>query len=216
MGAENGTVVSVDLRTGAESTGVSGSASVSDVDISSDGKLIASAALDGTVTLWQTAHVSAVAELTGAVADYSVAFSPNGQLVAAGDSSGTVVLWDVKTKKSVGKPLTGHNGGVVSVAFDPSGHTLLTASTDGQLRLWDVATRKLIGAPLPGSSTGGNAVFFPDGKHVLGTFSTGTGIVWDVDPTDWNTYACRIANRNLTRTEWTDFLPDRPYRRGCP
>ena len=28
-------------------------------------------------------------------------------------------------------------------------------------------------------------------------------------------YACQVAGRDLTREEWNDVLPDRPYERTC-
>jgi WD40 repeat protein len=93
---------------------------------------------------------------------------------------------------------------------------VVSSSDDGKLRLWDVDTRKLIGAPLPGSTVRGSTAFFPDGKHVLGVFDSGTGVVWNIDPGAWKAAACRIAHRELTRTEWSDFLPDRRYRNVCP
>jgi hypothetical protein len=74
----------------------------------------------------------------------------------------------------------------------------------------------LIGVPLPGSSSGGVARFFPDGKHVLGVFPDGTGVVWNVDPAAWKAKACSVANRNLTRPEWKQFLGNRAYRDVCP
>ena len=75
---------------------------------------------------------------------------------------------------------------------------------------------KLVGAPLPGADTGGWGTFTSDGKHVIAAFWSGTGIDWNVDPAAWETQACRIAHRNLTRGEWHDSLPGRGYRRVCP
>src|SRR5207237_873778 len=126
------------------------------------GKLLASASLTGTATLWNVARRTRVRDLPGAVAAYAVRFSPNGKLVAVGDSSGAVVLWDAVSGRRVGEPLVGHGGAVNSLEFDQHGR-LVTASEDGKLRLWDVVTRKLIGAPLPGSTTSGSVSFFPDG-----------------------------------------------------
>ena len=214
IGRADGIDALYDLRTGRETARLSGAGSTTDVDFSPDGKLLASASLTGTATLWNVARRSRVADLPGAVAAFAVRFSPNGKLVAVGDSSGAVVLWDVSSGRRVGEPLVGHGGGVSSVDFDPHGR-LVTSSDDGKLRLWDVATRKLIGAPLPGSNTGGSVNFFPDGRHVLGVFRSGSGVVWNVDPAAWKTQACRVAHRNLTRSEWHDFLPQRGYRAVC-
>jgi WD40 repeat protein len=167
------------------------------------------------VTLWNVARRRKVAELPDVFAAYAVRFSPDGKLVAVVDSSGTVVVWDAASRRRLGQ-LAGNNGGVDSLDFDPSGRTLVTSADDGKLRLWDVGTRALIGAPLPGSTTGGSAHFFPDGKHVLGVFSSGTGIVWNVDPAAWEAKACSVARRNLSRAEWREFLGGRSYRRVCP
>ncbi len=46
-----------------------------------------------------------------------------------------------------------------------------------------------------------------DGMHVAG--ATGDGIVtWDLDPAHWETAACELAGRNLTREEWDRHLGD--------
>jgi len=216
IGQIDGSDVIYDLRTGEQVAHLTSAGSIDSIGFSPDGKLLASASLNGTVTVWDISTKEAVARLTGAVAVFAVTFSPDGRYIAAGDSSGTVVLWDVARGRRAGRALTGHNGGIGSVAFDPSGKTLVSSSNDGKLRLWDVATRKLIGAPLPGAMMGGSTAFFPDGKRVLGVFRSGTGVVWDVDPDAWKAAACRIAHRELTRTEWNDYLPHRPYRHVCP
>jgi WD40 repeat protein/DNA-binding SARP family transcriptional activator len=213
------TVIFVDVRTGKELGRVTAKGSVQDIDFSPDGKLLASADLTGVVHLWNVAHQTDVAALPSAIAAFAVRFSPDGKLVAVGDSSGAVRFWNPLTGKQVGQPLVGGGGSVNSVDFSPDGTILVTGSTDGKLRLWDVGTRKLIGGPLPGAAVANaqtTAAYFSNGKHVLGVFSTGTGVVWNVDPAAWKSAACRVANRELTQAEWQSFLPGRPYRRVCP
>jgi WD40 repeat protein/DNA-binding SARP family transcriptional activator len=216
-----------DLRTGRQTAKLGSDFSITDLDFSPDGKLLATASLGGATYIWNVANSDIVSSLSGSgsgVVDSAVRFSDN-RLVAVGDTSGGVVLWKLDpthrfegawAARPVGQPLTGHNGGVASLDFAPNGKTLVTLSHDGKLRLWDVATRKLIGAPLPGSNTGGSVHFFPDGKHVLGVFESGTGIVWSVDPAAWAAKACSIAHRNLTPVEWTEFLGHRRYQNVCP
>jgi WD40 repeat protein len=215
IGRSDGIDALVDLRTGKETAELATAGSADSVDYSPDGRLLASARLTGTTTVWDVARRSSAVELPGAIAAYAVRFSPDGKLVAVGDSSGKVALWDSVSGRPVGQPLIGHGDDVESIDFDPSGKLLVTANGDGQLRLWDVSTRKLIGscrAPTPG----GSVRFFPDGKHVLGVFGSGTGVVWSVDPATWKAKACSVANRELTRAEWAQFLPDRGYRSVCP
>jgi WD40 repeat protein/DNA-binding SARP family transcriptional activator len=219
IGRGDGIDALYDLRSGRQVANLSNFGGVQDIDFSPDGKLLASASLNGTTTIWDIRSQHAVEFLSGqAPADYTVKFSPDGKLVAVGDSSGTVVLSSVATGLPVGAPLAGHNGGVTSLAFDRSGRRIVSLSGDGKLRLWDVASRKLIGAALPGSTTGGSGSveFYPDGRHVLAAFQSGAAVVWNVDPDAWKRRACEVANRNLTRREWSDFLPGRPYRSVCP
>ena len=105
---------------------------------------------------------------------------------------------------------------MLSVTYNRSGTQLLTTSTDGNFRLWDLASERLVGAPLPGSDTSGWGTFFPDGKEVIAVFFSGMAVAWNVDPAAWKAQACRVAHRELTRQEWHDFLPERPYGVVCP
>ena len=227
IGRSDSIVALYDVRTGSQTGKLVGYWSITDLDFSPDGKLLATATLGTTSAfIWDVARQSIVSSLSGAGFSFAVRFSPrDGKLVAVGEISGRVVFWKLDpthrfqgawAARPVGQPLTGHNGGVNSLDFAPRGSTLVTLSDDGKLRLWDVATRKLIGAGLPASNTGGSVQFFPDGKHVLGVFGSGTGIVWSVDPAAWAAKACSIAHRNLTPGEWTEFLGHREYHNVCP
>ena len=46
-------------------------------------------------------------------------------------------------------------------------------------------------------------------------YDTGDAFDWDVSPGRWTDHACAVAGRTLTRQEWTEFLPRRPYRPAC-
>ena len=37
-----------------------------------------------------------------------------------------------------------------------------------------------------------------------------------MDVRTWERFACQVAGRNLTRAEWHDLLPNRPYETVCP
>jgi WD40 repeat protein/DNA-binding SARP family transcriptional activator len=207
-----------DLRTGDRVATLSGTDhQPQDIDFSPDGKLLASGTLAGDTDLWNVATRKFLARLSngtnGQAYDFAVSFSPDGRLLAVGDSSGNVVIWDVAKRRPVGRPLAGQSS-VDAVDFDPTGRTLVTMSDDGNLRLWDVATHKLIGAPIPVSTGGGTAEFFPDGTHVLGDFGT-RGMIWNVDPAAWEALACRVAHRELTHQEWSNFLGQRTYSPVC-
>jgi WD40 repeat protein/DNA-binding SARP family transcriptional activator/energy-coupling factor transporter ATP-binding protein EcfA2 len=190
-------------------------ASLQDLDFSADGRLVAAASLAGDVVIWNVVRRKTVQTIYHGPAIYTLRFAPNGTTIATGDNSGNVDFWDALSGRQLPETLGGDGGPVSSVSFDSTGNRLVTTSDDGNIRLWDLTDDKLIGAPLPGGNGFGRGTFYPDGDHVLAVFPSGTGIVWNVDPASWSAQACRVARRNLTRAEWRDFLPQRPFRPVC-
>ncbi|HEY4614646.1 MAG TPA: hypothetical protein VIG75_04195, partial [Citricoccus sp.] len=83
---------------------------VLDVDVSADGRLIASAGVEKSVRLWDAETDRPVgAPMTGHEgAVHGVAFSPDGRSLATASADETVRLWDVATRTPSGNPLTGH------------------------------------------------------------------------------------------------------------
>jgi WD40 repeat protein len=110
------------------------------------GELLASAASDNTVRLWQPKtleEVHAFQVKEGEVR--SAAISPGRKLVAAGIRYGGVRVWDLETKKEI-VSLIAHSGETWAVAFTPDGKTLASGGGDwnkpGEVRLWDGGTWK--------------------------------------------------------------------------
>ena len=148
---------------------------------------------------------------------YSSHISNDGRTIVTGGQAGPR-LWDIATGNPLGPPLTGLNGLAGSVDMSRDGSTVLGADESGNVVLWDVSTGTAIGGPLPGPGPDDHwlaAYFTPDDRHVFVVSETGSGWVWDVDPSDWEAMACRIAGRSMTLEEWQELLPDRPYHATC-
>ena len=187
---------------------------MNDLDFSSDGSRLVATGLAGDISIWNTHTDRLERRIAHHDALIAIRLSPDGTEIATGDLKGNVDVWDTATGAHV-ETFGGQNGLVMSVTWSPDGRELMTTSSDGRFRLWNVATRKLVGAPLPGGDGGGWGTYFPNGTQIVAAFGSGIGMVWNIDPTAWNRAACRIAHRNLTRAEWRDFLPERPYGRVC-
>jgi dipeptidyl aminopeptidase/acylaminoacyl peptidase len=145
---------------------------------------------------------------------FAVAFSPDGHMLATAGDYPLVRLWDVERGTLV-RTFEQSVGGVSALEFSPDGTTLAISGFDPAASLWDVSTGTQIGPRLVAGSRATMLDLSPDGRHLLTAAANGQGVVWDVDPASWKRRACELANRTLTRKEWDEFLPGRPYQPAC-
>jgi WD40 repeat protein len=132
---------------------------------SPDGTLLASAAADNTVKLWQVATGEVVASLVGQrLGADSAVFSPDGRLLATGGLVGGIWLWDVRTGNRQ-RVLRGPAGEPTrSLAFSPDGRVLVSAGGKNQVGFWDPATGELLRAVQGTGTAVASVVFSRDGQ----------------------------------------------------
>ena len=122
------------------------------VGFSPDGRMLAVASDDGTVSRWDLARLDVPRPLEPFKGHVefatSLAFSPDGHSLASAAGDGTVALWNLADAQRAGDPFERHKDLVSSVAFSADGRTLASASEDSTVILWNVATHEPIGAPL--------------------------------------------------------------------
>jgi WD40 repeat protein len=138
-----------------ESSGTPSAAQLTDspslvqaVSLSPSHTLLAVAAADGTLRLWNVASPSHPAGVGGPLMNYpdsplyTTAISPDGKILAAAGEDKTVSLWNITDPGRpvpLGKPLTGPRSTVYSVAFSPDGQIMAAGSADDTVRLWNLA-----------------------------------------------------------------------------
>jgi WD40 repeat protein len=189
------------------------------IAFSPDGRLLAHSSAASRVSLWdwRNRRVEGPPLETNIQGVWGLSFSPDGRTLAiSGAIERHIELWDVASRRMIGRPLPGHAGNwVFNIVFSPDGRQF--ASSSSELLLWDAAGRDHLAAPLdsPIDNIYGLA-FSPDSKRLLSAGRMGNVALWDVSPDRWELLARQAANRNLTRSEWSYYLGDEPYRPADP
>ena len=157
--------------------------------------LLAVAAADGTLRLWNVARPGRPTPVGGPLVNdlpsplYTTAISPDGTILAAAGADRQVSLWNITDPSRpilFGKPLAGPANTVYSVAFSPSGHLLAAGGADDTVRLWNVANplAPTLLATLHGPAGYVESVAFsPSGKLLAAGSADKTVRLWSVsDP----------------------------------
>jgi eukaryotic-like serine/threonine-protein kinase len=111
---------------------------------SHDGRYLASASWDGTVTLWDSTSAAIIRVFKGHSGRvHKVLFSPDDRRVFSSSDDRTIRIWDVASGQEA-LILSGHSGRVYGLALSQDGNRLVSASGDGTVRIWDAT-------PLPNS-----------------------------------------------------------------
>jgi WD40 repeat protein/class 3 adenylate cyclase len=188
------------------------------VDFSPDGRELAAVGCcspASIIQVWDTASGRLVFSPHVTERESSIAFSPTSAVLAAGTSDGKILLWDANRGTPVQAPIQLAASNVQAIAFAPDGRQLGASLQSGETLLLDLASGQRMGTSFPVAA---GTITAPDftGKGDLLVVGNGTAGDWPTDLTSWERYACQVAGRDMTPTEWANVLPNRPYQHVCP
>ncbi len=152
---------------------------------------------------------------TGAALPVEAAADPTGRYIAVGTTAGTLLFLDATDGHPLAPALQANDGSVQNVSISPNGRYVATAGQPPRLAVWDTQTYRQVAGPLPldVNAIEARARFAPDGRLVV---TSGAVLrAFTIDPEQWLARACREAGRTLTREEFEEVLPGRPYAPAC-
>ena len=209
-GSDDRTARIWDRQTGEEILRLTHDTEVFSTAYSPDGKFVVSGDTKFAI-LWDAQSGKKISQVTHNIFVYAVAFSADGRYIVSGGGR-VVKIWSAPGgEEIVSLP---HDGIVNWVTFSPDGK-YVASGDDFSARVWDAMTGKEIAR-----MTHGNLVktvaFSPDGKYVISGGVDRTARVWLWEPADLISNTCASLPRNLTISEWEQYLEDEPYQVICP
>ncbi len=150
------------------------------VEISNDGKLAVSSAMNKTFLLWDVYNSVLIEHMRGHEnVTMSVCISPDNRLIASGSNDLTIKIWDMESRKVI-STMHGPTQDIYDVEFSPDSRLLAATSKDKSARIYDVAGAELLHILKGHRGIVLEAEFSPDGRFLVTGSADRSIILWDV------------------------------------
>jgi WD40 repeat protein len=146
--------------------------------VTADGKTLVTAAVDGSVRVWDLALGTQRAEFTDTGRSAVVAVARDGRFVLSGEGLRGARLWDLATGKLIHR-FPEHRGEVTAAAISPDGKLLFTGEASGRANVWNAETKELVWSELHHSRKLTAAAFTTDSARLLTASLDNTVGTWE-------------------------------------
>jgi WD40 repeat protein len=153
------------------------SVDMADIDISTDGNMLASGE-----AIWDLGSMQEIHVLErGSPLPAFAAFSPDGSVLALGLFGQQIALWDVRNGRPVYTFDKQEENRTKRIEFSPDGALLAAGVNDGTVRLLDIASGKVVNVfRYSGETDIHDLAFSPDGSYLATGGRLPAVILWDV------------------------------------
>jgi WD40 repeat protein len=146
----------------------------------------------------------------------TVAFSPDGKYLASMDQNGEVGIWTTDDGKKIASIEHDEYVAQAKIHFSPDSSKYLATGFGNKAQIWEVTTGKEVARREHGRGYLWDVTFSPDGKYLATASTDTTSGLWLWRPEDLINEACARLPRNLTPTEWRQYVgEDVPYHATC-
>ncbi len=151
-----------------------------------DGKTMALATMDQTITVWDTATGKQRYRIPGYPGGMNshgmqtLAFAPDGRTLASVESGSAIHLWNLTTGRELRPESEAHHSVVNRVIYSADGRMIASTGRDKSICLWDAVTGRLR-VKLKGHTESVYALAFsPDGTTLASAATDQTVRLWNV------------------------------------
>ncbi|MEM7028677.1 MAG: WD40 repeat domain-containing protein [Chloroflexota bacterium] len=170
---------------------------------------------DGTARIWdaETGDELFVLDKHGAPI-YVVKWQNETNQILTTSADNIIRVWDAETGDEV-VSLEGHADIVSDAEFNATGDQIVSSSYDGTARLWDVATGQTLSVFAGHQGGIWQVEWNADESRIFTAGADGDLRQFHVQTAALLDDACRNAFRNMSLSEWRQYIPDQDYRPTC-